>query len=73
MSDQNPDAFDSFEDYDYRETEEYKRHERAIRKFREMSDDEKLQTFIDAGIYNENWELTRKYGGEAPNVDEDDE
>jgi hypothetical protein len=61
------------EDFDsgsYEETEEYKRHERVMERIRCMSSEEKLQTLVDAGIVNEDGELTQRYGGSAPNRDD---
>lgn len=67
MSDDNDNPFAS---YDYKETEEYKTHKRAMRKFSELSHEEKFQELIDIGIFNEDGELTEKYGGDAPNPDD---
>jgi hypothetical protein len=63
--DKNP-----FESYDYRKTEEYKRHRRVLEEVRNMSQEEKLQTLIDVGIVNEDGELTKRYGGDAPNPED---
>ena len=63
-------AEDIFASYDYKETEEYKRHERAMQKVRDMTTEEKLQTLIEVGIVNEDGELTKRYGGDAPNPDD---
>lgn len=47
----------------YEETEEYKRHERLIQKLQDMSEEERFQTIVDAGIVNVKGELTLRYGG----------
>ena len=52
-----------FATYDYRKTAEYKRHRRVMDRFRNMTLEEKLQTMVDAGILNEDLELTERYGG----------
>lgn len=49
------------------ETEEYQVHKRAMDRFAAMSDEEKFRTFVKAGIYTEEGELTKRYGGTAPN------
>lgn len=59
-----------FESYDYRNTAEYKRHERAMNKVRQMTPEQQLQTLIDVGILNEDGELTRRYGGTAANPED---
>lgn len=63
-------AKDIFASYDYKETEEYKRHKRAMQKVRQMNPEEKLQTLIEAGIVNQDGNLTQRYGGDAPNPDD---
>ena len=69
MSDSARDR-DIFASYDYKETEEYRRHERVMQKVREMSTEEKLQSLIEVGIVDEQGRLTKRYGGEAPNPGE---
>jgi len=49
------------------EIEEYQVHKRAMDRFAAMSDEEKFRTFVKAGIYTEEGELTERYGGSAPN------
>ncbi|TXD39587.1 hypothetical protein FRC96_06940 [Lujinxingia vulgaris] len=62
--------YDLMANYDYRKTEEYKRHERALARVRAMTREEKRQTLIDAGILNEAGELVERYGGTAPNPED---
>ncbi len=63
-------AKNPFESYDYKKTDEYKRHLRVLEEVRKMTPEEKLQTLIDVGIVNEDGELTKQYGGDAPNPEE---
>ncbi|NCQ35687.1 hypothetical protein GW813_11590 [bacterium] len=56
--------------YDYRKSAEYKFHEKAMKAFRELSKDDKLQTMVDAGILDKNHKLTRRYGGTGDNIEE---
>lgn len=51
----------------WEETEEYQVHKRFLERFTAMSDKEKFKTFVNAGIYTEDGELTERYGGTAPN------
>lgn len=44
-------------------TEEYKFHQQVLRDFEKMSREQRIQTLIDAGIYDKNLELTERYGG----------
>ncbi len=55
----------AFASYNYRETKEYERHEQLLCKLRKMSTEEKLKTLVEAGIVNEEGELTERYGGTA--------
>ncbi|RVU41038.1 hypothetical protein EA187_19245 [Lujinxingia sediminis] len=64
------DPYDIFANYDYRQTEEYKRHERAMEELDAMTPEEQRQTLIDAGILNEDGELVERYGGTAPNPED---
>ena len=64
------DPYDIFANYDYRQTEEYKLHERALARVRAMTREERRQTMIDAGILNEDGELVERYGGTAPNPED---
>jgi hypothetical protein len=68
MSNQSENPFES---YDYRNTEESRAHERALRDFDALSSDEKLESMKRVGILNEDCELTKRYGGDAPNPDDD--
>lgn len=56
--------------YDYTQTEEHKAHVRALERFDNMTPEEKRQTFIRAGILNEDGELVQRFGGTAPNPPE---
>lgn len=67
MSSENENPFES---YDYEESEQHRLHERAMQKFDELSDDEKFQALVDIGIFNEEGELTERYGGDAPNPED---
>lgn len=58
-------AMKVFDTYDYKKTDEYKRHEQAMQKVKEMSLAEKLQTLIDAGILNEEGKLIQCCGDNA--------
>ncbi|MCK6511900.1 hypothetical protein L6R29_18250 [Myxococcota bacterium] len=49
------------------ETEEYKFHKAALEAFHALSDKEKFETFVRAGIYTQDGKLTEQYGGTAPN------
>ncbi len=51
----------SLADYDYKNTDEYKFHLKALENFRKLSLKEKLQTMVDAGILDENGKLTERY------------
>ncbi|RDV36324.1 hypothetical protein DV096_19950 [Bradymonadaceae bacterium TMQ3] len=64
------DPYDIFANYDYRQTEEYKRDERAMEELDAMTPEEQRQTLIDAGILNEAGELVERYGGTAPNPED---
>ena len=48
-------------------SEEAQLVDKILKKFREKSLQEQIQSFIDVGIYNEKGQLTKRYGGEAPN------
>jgi hypothetical protein len=50
---------------EHHKTKEYKFHQQALLQFENMSRKEKLQTLIDAGIYNKELELTKRYGGKG--------
>ena len=62
--------YDIMANYDYRKTEEYKLHERAMAELDAMTPEEQRQTLIDAGILNEAGELVERYGGTAPNPED---
>lgn len=55
---------------DFKKTREYQEHQRMLEEFRQMSEKEKFQTMVDAGIYTQDGELTERYGGSAPNPPE---
>ena len=57
-------------DYDYKKTEEYKFQKRAIEKYSKLSTEEKFRRNVELGIYTEDGELTKRYGGDAPNPEE---
>jgi hypothetical protein len=69
MSETETNAFAS---YDYKKTQEYKDHRRAMERFDALSPEEKIQTLVDVGILSEgDHRLTKRYGGDAPNPDDD--
>lgn len=55
---------------DFKKTKEYQEHRQMLEEFKQMSDEEKFQTMVDAGIYTKEGELTQRYGGTAPNSSE---
>jgi hypothetical protein len=50
---------------DYKDTEEYRVARRVLERFEQMTDKEKFQSLVDAGIFDENGELTERYGGKV--------
>ena len=69
MSDTSDNPFAS---YDYKETEEYQDHRRAMDRFKALSQEEKVQRLVEIGILSEgDHRLTKRYGGDAPNPDDD--
>lgn len=56
--------------YDYTKTEEYKVHVAALEMFDNMTKEEKMQTFVRAGILDKDGELVQRFGGTAPNPPE---
>ncbi len=50
---------------EHHKTKEYKLHQQVLLNFENMSKQEKLQTLINAGIYNKKLELTKRYGGKG--------
>lgn len=64
------DPFEVFAKYDYKKTAEYKFHRDALERFRNLSPEEQWQTIVDVGICTQDGELTERYGGSAPNPQE---
>jgi hypothetical protein len=52
------------------ETEEYKFHKTVLDAFDALSEKEKFETFVRSGIYTKEGQLTKQYGGAAPNPGE---
>lgn len=68
MSEEDDNPFDS---YDYKETEEYEIHRRGLEAFDALSDEEQFQSMVRVGIITEDGELTERYGGDAPNPEDE--
>ncbi len=52
-------------EWDYYQSEEYLFHLKAMAAFDRLTQEEKFQTVVRAGIYNKKGELTELYGGEG--------
>ncbi|GEM_PF-4658957 len=50
----------------FQKSEEYKLVDKILKRFQKKSYEEQLESFVEVGIYNENGELTQRYGGSAP-------
>ncbi len=47
----------------FEETEEYKRHTAAMKKWKELPFEQQMQFLVDIGIYTPEGQLTEAYGG----------